>query len=170
MSNGNRVRGSTTQIPIAHDAYWDKSRSLDMPTYQGRIPMGYNGKVESVTWFAPDVLTATYLAEQYTSCRLFGGTGGGRVMMRRPRTPPNRPVGRGSRTPLHLLHTHRDVPYNKGCNDLLWRGPKTPDPCAPPATVDLVTLTSDRLHCFDKSPGTCRLPYTVQYRQMWEIL
>ena len=51
---------------------------------------------------------------------------------------------------------------------LIWlslRGPKTPDPCAPPAIVDLVTLTGDRLHCFDKSPGTCRLPYTVQYRQ-----
>ena len=41
------------------------------------------------------------------------------------------------------------------------RGPKTPDPSAPLAVVVLVTLTGDRFHCFDKSSGTCRLPYTV---------
>ena len=44
---------------------------------------------------------------------------------------------------------------------LSWRGPKTPDPSAPPAVDDLVTLTGDRLQSFDRCPGTCRLPYTV---------
>ena len=44
---------------------------------------------------------------------------------------------------------------------LSWRGPKTPDPSAPPAVVALITLTGDHSQCFDKSSGTCRLPYTV---------
>ena len=48
---------------------------------------------------------------------------------------------------------------------LSWRGPKTPDPSAPPAVVALITLTGDHSQCFDKSSGTCRLPYVMAWSQ-----
>ena len=39
--------------------------------------------------------------------------------------------------------------------------PEHPDAYAPPTAVALITLTGDHSQCFDKSSGTCRLPYIV---------